>query len=243
MQGVHSNYDIDLFKNLIRAAAELAHTTDLASSSLRVIADHIRACTFLIVDGVLPSNEGRGYVLRRIIRRAVRHGYKLGIEEPFFYKLVPVLEREMGAAYPELTRGRQHRGAGPEAGGGALRGNAGQRHGAAGGRDRSAMQSRGTQQAGSTVIPGETVFKLYDTYGFPADLTADIARERGLAIDQAGFDARDGGAAAPLAGGEQVRSRRPRWRRRGCAHGFQGYEGLESEGHVAALLKGGSAGG
>ena len=107
MQGVHSNYDIDLFKNLIRAAADLAHTKDLESSSLRVIADHIRACTFLIVDGVLPSNEGRGYVLRRIIRRAMRHGYKLGIEEPFFYKLVPVLEREMSAAYPELTRGRE----------------------------------------------------------------------------------------------------------------------------------------
>ncbi|MGH8324529.1 MAG: alanine--tRNA ligase, partial [Steroidobacteraceae bacterium] len=108
MQGVHSNYDIDLFKNLIRAAADLAGTSDLASSSLRVIADHIRACSFLIVDGVLPSNEGRGYVLRRIIRRAIRHGYKLGIQEAFFYKLVPVLEREMGAAYPELTRGRRH---------------------------------------------------------------------------------------------------------------------------------------
>src|SRR5487761_352429 len=107
LQGTHSIYDIDLFKNLIRAAAELAHTADLGSSSLRVIADHIRSCTFLIIDGVLPSNEGRGYVLRRIIRRAVRHGYKLGIEEPFFYKLVPVLEREMSSAYPELTRGRE----------------------------------------------------------------------------------------------------------------------------------------
>ncbi|MGH8325267.1 MAG: alanine--tRNA ligase, partial [Steroidobacteraceae bacterium] len=107
LQGAHSIYDIDLFRNLIRAAAELAHTTDLGSSSLRVLADHIRSCTFLIVDGVLPSNEGRGYVLRRIIRRAVRHGYKLGIEEPFFYKLVPVLEREMSSAYPELTRGRE----------------------------------------------------------------------------------------------------------------------------------------
>src|ERR1700674_111249 len=108
MQGVHSNYDIDLFKSLIRAAAELTSTEDLESSSLRVIADHIRACTFLIVDGVVPSNEGRGYVLRRIIRRAIRHGYKLGIQETFFYKLVPVLEEEMGGAYPELTRGRAH---------------------------------------------------------------------------------------------------------------------------------------
>jgi alanyl-tRNA synthetase len=106
MQGVHSNYEIDLFQGLIRAAAELAHATDLTSSSLRVIADHIRACTFLVLDGVVPSNEGRGYVLRRIIRRAIRHGYKLGIQEPFFYKLVASLEKEMGSAYPELTRGR-----------------------------------------------------------------------------------------------------------------------------------------
>src|ERR1700685_2565839 len=108
MQGVHSNYDIDLFKNLIRAAGKLAGTSVLTSSSLRVIADHIRACTFLVIDGVLPSNEGRGYVLRRIIRRAVRHGYKLGIQEPFFYKLVPVLEEEMGPAFPELVRGSEH---------------------------------------------------------------------------------------------------------------------------------------
>src|SRR5262249_40857486 len=106
MQGVHSNYDIDLFKNLIRAAGELAGTKVLTSSSLRVIADHIRACTFLIVDGVTPSNEGRGYVLRRLIRRAIRQGYKRGIQEPFFYKLVGVLEHEMGHAYPELVRGR-----------------------------------------------------------------------------------------------------------------------------------------
>src|SRR6202035_4562598 len=108
MQGVHSNYDIDLFKNLIRAAGKLAGTSVLTSNSLKVIADHIRARTFLIVDGVTPSNEGRGYVLRRIIRRAIRHGYKLGIQEPFFYKLVPVLVEEMGAAYPELVRGRAH---------------------------------------------------------------------------------------------------------------------------------------
>jgi alanyl-tRNA synthetase len=108
MQGVHSNYEIDLFKNIIRAAAELAHTTDETSGSLRVIADHIRACTFLVVDGVLPANEGRGYVLRRIIRRAIRHGYKLGINEPFFYRLVAALVKEMGAAYPELVRGRAH---------------------------------------------------------------------------------------------------------------------------------------
>src|SRR6185312_1431123 len=160
-----------LFRNLIRAAAEVTRTTDLRSSSLRVLADHIRSCTFLIIDGVLPSNEGRGYVLRRIIRRAVRHGYKLGIEEPFFYKLVAVLEREMSSAYPELTRGRQHaervlkqeeeRFAETLANGMAL-------------LEGAIAKLRGAHGE-SAVIPGETVFKLYDTYGFPADLTADIA--------------------------------------------------------------------
>ncbi len=108
MQGVHSNYEIDLFANLIEAAASLTRTSDLADKSLRVIADHIRACSFLITDGVAPGNEGRGYVLRRIIRRAIRHGYKLGVEEPFFYKLVKDLDKEMGAAYPELGRRRAH---------------------------------------------------------------------------------------------------------------------------------------
>jgi alanyl-tRNA synthetase len=240
LQGVQSNYDIDLFRNLIRAAAELAHTKDLESSSLRVIADHIRACTFLIVDGVLPSNEGRGYVLRRIIRRAVRHGYKLGIEEPFFYKLVPVLEQEMSAAYPELTRGREHaervlkqeeeRFAETLANGMEL----------LDGAIAKILQGRDASQVGSAIIPGDTVFKLYDTYGFPADLTADIARERGLTIDQAGFDVameeqrrRSQEASkfgVDLRGGTTVDARTA----------FQGYEGLESEGHVVALLKGGS---
>ncbi|MDE2451687.1 MAG: alanine--tRNA ligase [Gammaproteobacteria bacterium] len=240
LQGVHSNYDIDLFRNLIHAAAELAHTTDLESSSLRVIADHIRACTFLIVDGVLPSNEGRGYVLRRIIRRAVRHGYKLGIEEPFFYKLVPVLEREMSSAYPELSRGRQHaervlkqeeeRFAETLANGMEL----------LEGAIAKLPQVRGAQPAGSAVIPGETVFKLYDTYGFPADLTADIARERGLAIDREGFDAameeqrrRSQEASkfgVDMRGGATVDARTA----------FKGYDGLESEGRVVALLKNGS---
>jgi alanyl-tRNA synthetase len=232
MQGVHSNYDIDLFKNLIRAAAELADTRDLTSSSLRVIADHIRACTFLIVDGVLPSNEGRGYVLRRIIRRAIRHGYKLGIQETFFYKLVPVLEREMGDAYPELVRGRaqaervlkleEERFAETLANGMSL-------------LEGAIKETRGK------MIDGETVFKLYDTYGFPADLTADIARERGLTIDQAGFDAamdeqrkRSQEASkfgVDLSGGASIDSQTQ----------FQGYEGLEAKGQVVALLKGGVA--
>ena len=180
MQGVHSNYDIDLFKELIRAAAEVTGTEDLTSSSLRVIADHIRACTFLVIDGVIPSNEGRGYVLRRIIRRAIRHGYKLGQTQPFFYKLVASLVREMGTYYTELPVGaaraeqilelEERRFAETLATG-------------------MALLDIETAKLESKVIPGETVFRLYDTYGFPADLTADVARERGLSIDQAGFDA------------------------------------------------------
>jgi alanyl-tRNA synthetase len=180
MQGVHSNYDIDLFKSLIRSAAEITGTQDLESSSLRVIADHIRASTFLIVDGVVPSNEGRGYVLRRIIRRAIRHGYKLGQTQPFFHQLVATLVREMGPYYAELVSGEARatqvlaqeevRFAETLATGMAL-------------LDAEAAKLT------SSVIPGETVFRLYDTYGFPLDLTADVARERGLTIDQAGFDA------------------------------------------------------
>jgi alanyl-tRNA synthetase len=179
MQGVHSNYDIDLFRNLITAAAGITATEDLGSNSLRVIADHIRSCAFLIVDGVLPSNEGRGYVLRRIIRRAVRHGYQLGVKDPFFYRLVAPLCSEMGAAYPELVANQAHvermlqleeeRFAETlEQGMRILE------------DDLAGMQG--------TVIPGDTVFKLYDTYGFPMDLTADIARERGLSIDTEGFE-------------------------------------------------------
>jgi len=180
MQGVHSNYDIDLFKSLIRAAAEITGTLDLESSSLRVIADHIRACTFLIIDGVVPSNEGRGYVLRRIIRRAIRHGYKLGQTQPFFHKLVPTLVREMGSYYAELVSGeaRATQILAQEEGRFAETLTTGM-----------ALLDAEAAKLTSSVIPGETVFRLYDTYGFPLDLTADVARERGLTVDQAGFDA------------------------------------------------------
>jgi alanyl-tRNA synthetase len=233
MQGVHSNYEIDLFANLIRAVAGVAGTKDLTNTSLRVVADHIRACTFLILDGVMPSNEGRGYVLRRIIRRAIRHGYsKLGITEPFFYKLVAALEKEMGEAYPELTRGRaqaervlkqeEERFAETLANGMKLL------EGIIEGADKT-----------DGVIPGDTVFKLYDTYGFPVDLTADVARERGLKLDQAGFDAameaqRKLAQAASkfkvdVRGGASIESRTL----------FQGYEGTDAEGVVVALLKNG----
>src|SRR5271170_6120657 len=180
MQGVHSNYDIDLFKSLIRAAAELTGTEDLESSSLRVIADHIRACTFLIVDGVVPSNEGRGYVLRRINRRAIRHGYKLGQTQPFFHKLVPNLVREMGSYYTELVSGEAR----------AIQVLAQEENRFAETLSTGmTLLDAETAKLTSAVIPGETVFRMYDTYGFPMDLTADVARERGLTIDQAGFDA------------------------------------------------------
>ena len=179
MQGVHSNYDIDLFKSLIRAAAEITRTDDLESSSLRVIADHIRACTFLIIDGVVPSNEGRGYVLRRIIRRAIRHGYKLGQTQPFFHKLVPSLVREMGSYYTELVSG--------EARATQILAQEETRFAETLATGMVLLDAEASKLT-SSVIPGETVFRLYDTYGFPADLTADVARERGLTIDQAGFD-------------------------------------------------------
>jgi alanyl-tRNA synthetase len=232
MQGVHSNYAIDLFRNLISAAADVTGQKDVTSPSLRVIADHIRACSFLIVDGVLPSNEGRGYVLRRIIRRAIRHGYKLGQGEPFFHRLVPVLADQMGAAYPELVAGRdlamrvlkqeEERFAETLATGMALL--------------ESAIGGLAERR-----IPGELAFKLYDTYGFPVDLTADVARERGLTVDQAGFEAameaqRERARAASrfgvdLRGGVAIEARTA----------FYGYEALEGVAVVSALLKDGAA--
>ncbi len=231
MQGVHSNYDIDLFKNLIRAAGKLAGTQVFTSSSLRVIADHIRASAFLIVDGVTPSNEGRGYVLRRIIRRAIRHGYKLGIHEPFFYKLVAVLEAEMGEAYPELTRGRAH----------AERVLKHEEERFAETLSNGMVLLEGAIRSlrGGKVIDGETVFKLYDTYGFPFDLTADIARERGLSIDQAGFDAameeqRKRSQEASKFGVDLRSDAKVETRTL-----FQGYERLKASGRVTTLLKDG----
>ncbi len=232
MQGVHNNYEIDLFRSLVAAAAKLAGTQDLAQGSLRVVADHIRACSFLVVDGVTPSNEGRGYVLRRIVRRAVRHGYKLGIKDVFFWKLVAPLEREMGAAYPELTKARaqvervlkleEEQFARTLETGMAL------------------LEAAIGRLGGARVIDGETVFRLYDTYGFPADLTADIARERGLAIDQAGFEAameaqRERARAASkfsvdLRGGARI----------DAASDFLGYEGSAGGGQVVAVLKDGA---
>jgi len=178
LQGVHSNYEIDLFQHLIRAAARETGVTDLATPSLRVIADHIRACAFLVVDGVIPGSEGRGYVLRRIARRALRHGHKLGQTRPFFHRLVPDLVEAMGDAYPELREAAQRVTD-------VLR----QEEERFGETLENGMQIlNAALAAGGAVLDGETAFKLYDTYGFPLDLTADVCRERGLAVDEAGFE-------------------------------------------------------
>src|ERR1022692_4821715 len=227
MQGVHSNYEIDLFKTLIQAAAILTGTTELDSSSLRVIADHIRASTFLIIDGVVPSNEGRGYVLRRIIRRAIRHGYKLGQTQPFFHKLVPSLVREMGGYFTELVSGEVR----------AMQILALEEDRFAETLTRGmALLDAETAKLTSSVIPGETVFKLYDTFGFPLDLTADVARERGLTIDQAGFDKameaqRERARAASKFGADS----RAEIRFEGSTN-FSGYEHLADKGHITALI-------
>jgi alanyl-tRNA synthetase len=200
MQGVTSNYDTDLLRTLVEAASRATGAKDMDSASLRVIADHIRACAFLIVDGVLPSNEGRGYVLRRIIRRAIRHGYKLGQQEPFFHKLVAPLEAEMGEAYPELTKaqGQVERVLLQEE----------QRFAETLDQGMDILEAA-IADLGGDVIPGEVAFKLYDTYGFPVDLTADIARERGLTVDQEGFESameaqRERGRAASVFGAGEL---------------------------------------
>ncbi|ODJ86861.1 alanine--tRNA ligase [Candidatus Thiodiazotropha endolucinida] len=232
LQKVHSNYEIDLFVHLIQAAAELTGCSNLEEKSLRVIADHIRSCAFLITDGVLPSNEGRGYVLRRIIRRAIRHGYMLGVKEPFFHKLVGCLCDEMGEAYPELLsqRGQVEK---------VLR--LEEERFAQTLEQGMKILEEAIEELDGKVIPGELVFKLYDTYGFPRDLTADIARERELTIDQSGFDeamsaqreraqaASQFGVVANVDLGLEEETR------------FSGYDHLEEQGRVVALLRDGES--
>ncbi len=229
LQHVHSNYQIDLFQALVKAAARETHATDLDSPSLRVIADHIRACAFLVCDGVIPGNEGRGYVLRRIARRAMRHGYKLGQKKPFFYKLVPDLVGEMGQAYPELAEAQSRVTA-------TLK--------------QEEERFAETLETGMSILDaaldhdakrldGETAFKLYDTFGFPVDLTADIGRERGFTIDMEAFNA--------AMAAQQERSRAAsRFRAAGqleyvgAKTAFRGYETLSEEGRIVALYRGGS---
>ncbi|EAR63071.1 alanyl-tRNA synthetase [Oceanospirillum sp. MED92] len=233
MQNVHSNYEIDMFQNLLKATAAAVGTTDMDNKSLRVIADHIRSCSFLIVDGVLPSNEGAGYVLRRIIRRAVRHGNKLGAKGPFFNQLVEALVKEMGEAYPELAekQSQVERVLLKEEEQFAKTLDHGMR-----------LLHEAIEGLDGTVIPGETVFKLYDTYGFPHDLTADVAREHELTIDEEGFE-------------REMEAQRERARAAGKFSvdyndaiklegetSFTGYELLESDAStVVALFKEGEA--
>ncbi|MET1162749.1 MAG: alanine--tRNA ligase [Pseudoxanthomonas sp.] len=231
LQHVHTNYEIDIFQALIGKASELTATPDLENKSLRVIADHIRACSFLIVDGVLPSNEGRGYVLRRIIRRALRHGWMLGVRQPFFCKMVSTLVALMGEAYPELAAAQDlvERALKAEEERFAETLDSGMRI-----FDDIASRAEGA-------IPGADAFRLYDTYGFPVDLTADIARERGLSVDMAGFErameqqretARAAGKFSSGSGlpAELVAKLKPTE--------FLGYDSLDAGGLiVAALLK------
>jgi len=230
MQHVHSNYEIDLFQYLLKAAAEVTGNHDMENKSLRVIADHIRSCSFLVSDGVLPSNEGRGYVLRRIIRRAIRHGNQLGQKQPFFHKLVKALAEVMGDAYPELHKNQAQ-------------------------IEKVLLQEEeqfektldkgiavledALSKLSGTEIPGKVVFTLYDTYGFPVDLTADIARERGLTVDQQGYEAAmaEQRARARAAGTFKVD-----YNAKGLdfpATEFLGYGSLAEQGKVIFLVKDG----
>jgi alanyl-tRNA synthetase len=231
LQGVHSNYEIDLFQDLIKAAARETHCKDLANNSLKVIADHIRACSFLIVDGVIPGNEGRGYVLRRIVRRAIRHGYKLDQKQPFFYKLVPDLVKTMGEAYPELATARER----------VAQVLKQEEERFAETLENGMAVLEGALQSEDKMLDGDTVFRLYDTFGFPLDLTADIARERGVTVDFAGFEAamsqqRERARAASRFGGAQGAVEY-----RGQKTEFHGYDTLALTGKIVAIYKGGTA--
>jgi alanyl-tRNA synthetase len=229
LQGVHSNYEIDLFRDLIRAAARETGATELHDNSLKVIADHIRACAFLIVDGVIPGNEGRGYVLRRIVRRAIRHGYQLGQKKPFFHRLVPDLARVMGDAYPELPKSQER----------VVQVLKAEEERFAETLENGMKVLETALARKDRTLDGETVFQLYDTYGFPIDLTADIARERGVAVDHAGFDAamdRQRGrarAASKFSAGAGVQYS-------GKATEFLGYETLSTAAKVVALYREGA---
>ncbi len=228
MQGVHSNFDIDIFQYLIKEAAKVTKTKDLSDSALKVIADHMRAMCFLIADGVFPSNEGRGYVLRRIIRRAIRYGHKLGCEKPFLYELVKPLIKVMGDAYPKLEKSREM-------------------------IEQTVLKEeeqfkktlqhglRVLEEAidgfGGTVIPGEVVFKLYDTYGFPIDLTAVIAKERGLTVDEQGFEKAMQAQRNKAKAASQFNSDYDKTLRVDIKSDFLGYDSTASKAKIKAVLK------
>jgi len=234
LQGVHANYEIDLFQALLKAAARETSAADMDSPSLKVLADHIRACSFLLADGVIPGNEGRGYVLRRIIRRAIRHGYKLGARAAFFHKMVPDLVAEMGMAYPELAQHQTRIMA-------TLKQEEDRffetiEHGMA----IVETELAALTTAGNAVFNGNTAFKLHDTYGFPLDLTQDICREQKITVDAAAFD------AAMARQKEQARAAgkfkmAANLEYNGPATAFHGYDGLEFKGNVLALYKDGAA--
>ncbi|MDR1368381.1 MAG: alanine--tRNA ligase, partial [Candidatus Accumulibacter sp.] len=231
LQHVDSNYDIDLLAHLVKAAARETNGADMKSPSLRVLADHVRACSFLIADGVIPGNEGRGYVLRRIVRRAIRHGYKLGARAPFFHRLVPDLVAQMGEAYPELVSNHARIA--------ATLAQEEARFFTTIGNGMAILDSEIVSLKAGETLDGETAFRLHDTFGFPLDLTADVCRERGVSVDEAAFDAamkrqkeraRAAGkfrmaASLEYAGPETV---------------FQGYESLEFQGCALALYREGS---
>ncbi len=230
MQHVHSNYEIDLFQHLIKAAAHATHTSDLAHNSLKVIADHIRACAFLIVDGIIPGPDGRGYVLRRIIRRAIRHGHQLGQKQPFFHKLSDSLCEVMGEAYPELAADAKRVV--------AVLKQEEERFGETIGHGMEILEAAlsSGNKVGNVALDGETAFRLYDTHGFPFDLTADICRERGVTIDESGFEqamARQrtmarAASSFKMKGGVDYD---------GQATVFRGYDMLEVEATVLALYR------
>jgi alanyl-tRNA synthetase len=239
MQGVHSNYEIDLFASLLKATAKILGVKNDGSSSLNVIVDHIRACAFLIVDGVLPGNEGRGYVLRRIIRRAIRHGKKLGVDDLFFHKLVGPLCKEMGDAYPELVKAKAHVEKVLE--------KEEKRFAETLDQGMEILESAIAKLKGKE-LPGDIVFKLYDTYGFPVDLTADIAREREMTVDQAGFEAemekqRERGRASSLfvkpgTGRLTIKSRSPTVK---IKEQFIGYESTVGGSTITDIFEGESS--
>ncbi|TFZ08752.1 alanine--tRNA ligase [Ramlibacter humi] len=256
LQHVHSNYEIDIFEKLIAAAARETGEKDLNNPSLRVIADHVRATAFLVSDGVIPSNEGRGYVQRRIIRRAIRHGYKLGRKQPFFHKLVPDLVKLMGTAYPRLQaeekrvmetlKAEEERffetlGTGMEILDAAL--SSVRAEPVEGRAQASTARTDEVAQrvalSRTKVLPGEVAFKLHDTYGFPLDLTQDVGRERGFTVDTAGFDAAmEKQKAAGRAAGKFKMDRALEYT--GSGHPFTGYERLEEPAKVVALYKDGT---
>jgi alanyl-tRNA synthetase len=229
LQNVHNNYDIDLFQTLIKSAGELTGINDLENKSLRVIADHIRSCAFLVVDGVLPSNEGRGYVLRRIIRRAARHGHQLGCKTPFFHKLVTTLDQLMGEAYPELTQYRDH----------VIRVLQKEEERFAETLELGmAILEQEISELSSNTISGPVIFKLYDTFGFPVDLTADVARERGLEIDLVGFDAEMETQKTRARASSQFGAVSKKFNLDGyIATGFLGYDHNSASAKVIAILQ------